>query len=67
MKLTNWDEHKIALTALDKLIAEGFEGDAQREAQFSELATAIEAFEDSVPLMLPLSAVTGYSALTVRS
>lgn len=51
MKITNWDEHKVALSSLDKLIAEGFEGDAQREAQFSKLAVAIEAFEDSIPFM----------------
>ncbi|GAB2597830.1 helix-turn-helix domain-containing protein [Spirosoma areae] len=51
MKITNWDEHKAALNALDRLIAEGFEGDTQREAQFSELAIAIETFEDSIPLM----------------
>ncbi len=51
MKITSWDEHKAALSILDKLIAEGFEGDIQREAQFSKLAIAIEAFEDSIPLM----------------
>lgn len=51
MKITNWDEHKAALSTLDKIIAEGFEGDAQREEQFSKLAIAIEAFEDSIPLI----------------
>lgn len=51
MKIRDWNGHKTALTALDKLIAEGFEGNVEREAQFSKLATAIEAFEDSIPLM----------------
>jgi HTH-type transcriptional regulator/antitoxin HigA len=51
MKVSNWDEHKTALMALDKLIEEGFEGNTQREEQFSKLALAIEAFEDSIPLM----------------
>ena len=51
MKITNWDEHKAALNDLDKFIADGFEGNAQREAQFSKMAVAIEAYEDSIPLM----------------
>lgn len=51
MKITNWDEHKAALSDLDKLIAEGFEGDVQREAQFSKLAVAVEAYEKTIPLM----------------
>ena len=42
---------KATLSDLDKLIAEEFEGNAQREANFSKLATAIEAFEDGTPLM----------------
>ncbi|GAB3641910.1 helix-turn-helix domain-containing protein [Spirosoma arcticum] len=51
MKITNWDEHRAALSDLDKLIAAGFEGGAQREAQFSKLAISVEAFENSIPLM----------------
>ena len=51
MNITSWTEHKATLRELDKLIAEGFEGNSQREAEFSKLAKAIEAFEDSIPLM----------------
>ncbi|WP_169578053.1 helix-turn-helix domain-containing protein [Rudanella lutea] len=36
---------------MDKLIAEGFEGDKEREARFLVLAKAIEAYEDSIPIM----------------
>lgn len=51
MTVQNWDEHKAAFQRLDQLILEGFEGNVEREAKFSELALAIEAFEDSLPLM----------------
>ncbi len=51
MDVTNWTEHKTALQALDALIAQGFEGNAELEARFLGTAKAIEAFEDSIPLM----------------
>ena len=51
MNITNWTEHKAALQTIDRLIADGFEGNSQCEAQFAELAQAVEAFEDSIPLM----------------
>ncbi len=51
MNVVNWTEHKTALGEIDKLIAEGFEGNAELEAQFLTLAKAVEAFEDSIPLM----------------
>ncbi|WP_080059078.1 helix-turn-helix domain-containing protein [Spirosoma aerolatum] len=51
MNITNWDEHRIALQKIDALIAQGFEGNAELETRFLVLAKAIEAFEDSIPLM----------------
>ena len=51
MNITNWNEHKVALQKIDSLIAEGFEGNPQRETQFLKMAKAIEAFEDDIPLM----------------
>lgn len=51
MSITNWAEHKNALHEIDTLIAQGFEGNAELEAKFLTLAKAIEAFEDSIPLM----------------
>ncbi|MEZ0485859.1 helix-turn-helix domain-containing protein [Fibrella aquatica] len=51
MTIINWDQHKAGLQVLDQLIEEGFEGNAEREARFTELALAIEAYEDSIPLM----------------
>ena len=37
--------------SIDALIAEGFEGNAEREGRFLVLAKAIEAYEDSIPIM----------------
>lgn len=51
MTITNAEEYKTAFVELDAMIAEGFEGNAEREAQFLVLAKAIEAYEDSIPIM----------------
>jgi HTH-type transcriptional regulator/antitoxin HigA len=51
MKITNKQEMETAFQALDALIAEGFEGIPEKEVRFMELALAIEAYEDSIPLM----------------
>lgn len=48
-------QYKAAFAELDVLIAEGFEGIPEKEKHFLELAIAIEAYEDSIPLM-PVSA-----------
>ena len=51
MEITNQEQLKEALGHLGAMIAEGFEGDPTREAQFLNLALKIEAYEDSIPLM----------------
>jgi HTH-type transcriptional regulator/antitoxin HigA len=49
--IKNQEELKVAFAQLDQLIAEGFQGDSEKEALFSKLARAIEKFEDSQHLM----------------
>jgi len=51
MKITNEIEYKKAFEAIDSFIAEGFEGNAEKEQQFLEVALAIEAYEDAIPIM----------------
>lgn len=51
MKITNQNELKVAFEQLDKMIADGFQGNAEKEAQFADLSKAIEAYEDSLQLM----------------
>ncbi len=38
MKITNEIEYKKAFEAIDSFIAEGFEGNAEKEQQFLEVA-----------------------------
>jgi HTH-type transcriptional regulator/antitoxin HigA len=45
MIISDETECKAALTQLDQLIAEGFEGAAEREQQFDILAKAIENYQ----------------------
>ncbi len=40
-----------AFKRLDQLIAEGFQGNPDKEAEFAALSQAIEAYEDSLGLM----------------
>jgi HTH-type transcriptional regulator / antitoxin HigA len=51
MLITNELELKAAFAHLDTIIAEGFEGNAEKEDLFLGLAKAIEAYEDNIPLM----------------
>lgn len=51
MVIHNDIQFKEAFAEIDKLIADGFEGNEVLEARFSELALAIEDYEDNV-LML---------------
>lgn len=48
MKIHNDIAFKEAFAELDKLIAEGFQGNEVLEKRFSELALAIEDYEDNV-------------------
>ncbi len=51
MKITNEIEYKKAFEVIDGFIAEGFEGNIEKEKQFLEVALAIEAYEDAIPIM----------------
>ena len=51
MEIKTHEEYKQAFEKLDALIAVGFEGNAEKEAQFLVLAQAIEAYEDNLKLM----------------
>lgn len=65
MKINYEAEFKAAFVRLDALIAEGFEGDPKREQEFRELAVAIEAWEDSIPLMpIPVPEHAAHEAQT---
>jgi len=56
-RIKNQQELKVAFVHLDKLIAEGFQGDPEKEAEFTAIAKAIETFEDNQKLM-PLAPQT---------
>ena len=51
MTITNAEEGKAAFVELDALIANDFEGNVEQENRFLVLAKAIEAYEDSIPIM----------------
>jgi HTH-type transcriptional regulator / antitoxin HigA len=51
MTITNRKEMDEAFRKLNAFIKEGFEGNPEKEAHFLQLAKAIEAYEDSIPLM----------------
>jgi HTH-type transcriptional regulator/antitoxin HigA len=51
MKITNEIEYKKAFEVIDGFVAEGFEGNTEKEKQFLEVALAIEAYEDAIPIM----------------
>ena len=53
MLITNELAYKEAFARLDKMIAEGFEGDPEKEAVFKEIAQALEYYEDHI-LLIPL-------------
>ncbi len=53
MLITNDLEYNVAFARLDKMIAEGFEGNPEKEAIFEEIAQALEYYEDHV-LLIPL-------------
>lgn len=48
MKIENQAQLQIAFQELDELIAEGFEGNAEKEKAFLTIAKAIEYYEDKV-------------------
>lgn len=54
MKIYNDIEFKEAFAELDNLIANGFQGNEVLEARFSELAIAIEDYEDNVLMLAPI-------------
>jgi HTH-type transcriptional regulator / antitoxin HigA len=54
MTIDNQTQLDAAFTQLNSLIAEGFEGNADKEAVFLSLAKAIEHYEDKVLKIMPL-------------
>lgn len=55
MKIQNNHELKEAFRKLNTLIIKGFEGQAEKEIEFKEIALAIEQYEDSVLKIMPLT------------
>ena len=55
MKIENQKQFQAAFQDLDKLIAEGFEGNADKEQAFLTIAKAIEFYEDKVLKLMPMT------------
>ncbi len=47
MEIFNEHEYKAAFSRIDQFIAEGFEGLPEREAEYRQLAIAIQAYEQT--------------------
>jgi HTH-type transcriptional regulator / antitoxin HigA len=54
MKIKNQKELEIAFKQIDDLIAEGFEGNNDKEVEFLKIAKAIEEYEDMVMKLMPI-------------
>ena len=54
MKIENQVQLQSAFKELDLLIANGFEGNAEKEADFLKLAKAVEYYEDKVLKLMPM-------------
>ena len=54
MKIENQEQLQDAFQELDSLIAEGFEGDIEKESEFRIIALAVEEYEDKVLKIMPL-------------
>ena len=54
MKIENQEQLQKAFQQLETFIAEGFEGDIEREIAFKSIALAIEDYEDKVLKIMPL-------------
>ena len=55
MKIENEEQLKTAFQQIDALIAEGFEGNIEKDAHFKTIAQAIEEYEDIVLKLMPLT------------
>jgi HTH-type transcriptional regulator / antitoxin HigA len=55
MKIENQEQLQAAFQDLDKLIEEGFEGNAEKEHSFLTIAKAIEYYEDKVLKLMPMT------------
>ena len=53
-RVLNELDYQTALQQLEQLIAEKFEGNAAKEAQFTAYATAIEQYENDVLKLFPI-------------
>ena len=54
MEIQNKSQLEKAFQKLDTLIAEGFEGQSEKEIAFKRIALAIEEYEDFVLKLMPL-------------
>lgn len=54
MEIKNQEQLEIAFQKLDILIAEGFDGDSEKELRFKETALMIEQYEDTVLELMSL-------------
>ena len=54
MKIQNQEQLQQAFQQLETFIAEGFEGDIEREITFKSIALAIEEYEDKISKIMPL-------------
>lgn len=54
MEIKNQEQLQTAFQTLDVLIAGGFEGNVIKEAEFLEIAKAIEYYEDKVLKLMPM-------------
>ena len=54
MKIENKVQLQSAFQQLDLLIANGFEGNVEKEADFFKIAKAIEYYEDKVLKLMPM-------------
>lgn len=55
MEIKSQEQLEIAFQKLDILIAEGFEGNSEKELLFKNIALAIEYYEDKVLKIMPLN------------
>jgi HTH-type transcriptional regulator / antitoxin HigA len=55
MKIENQEQLQAAFQEIDKMIAEGFEGNPEREATFLSIAKAIEYYEVEVLKLMPMT------------
>ncbi len=54
-RIENQEQFQQAFSKIDALIAEGFEGNKEKEQEFLAIAKAIEYYEDHVLKLMPMT------------